>query len=112
MKNGKDLTSIPIATWKFNDLNEEEAFNIACCVNEVQETVLPHQDSMTYKFEHHQNYEAIINFQIKEPKLTAEEKLRQKEIKKEEKLAKKLAREARIAKHQNNAKKTSNPDKI
>ena len=105
MKNGKDLTSIPIATWKFNDLNEEEAFNIACCINEVQETVLPHQDTMTYKFKHHQHYEATINFLIKEPKLTAEEKLRQKEIKKEEKLAKKLAREARIAKHQNNAKK-------
>ena len=97
IRNGKDLTSIPVATWKFNDLTEEDAFNIACCTNEVQDTILPQQESMSYKFEHHKNYEATLSFYVKDPELTPEEKMREKEAKKEEKIAKKLAREARIA---------------
>ena len=112
IRNGKELTTIPIAKWKFNELNEEDAFNIACCVNEVQDTVLPHQESMTYKFELQQNYEGILSFYIKEPELTAEEKLRLKETKKEEKLAKKRAREARIAaRNQKNENNKQNSNK-
>jgi leucyl-tRNA synthetase len=117
LKNGKELTTIPVATWRFNDLNEEDAFNLACCVDVVQKTILPYQESMKYKFSSQPNYEAVIDFHVKAPELPFEEhearKKACKETKNEEKLAKKLAREARIAERQQAQKlKSENCDKI
>ena len=101
LRNGKELDTIPIAAWRFNDLTKDDALNIACCVDVVQENILPHQDSMKYNFTLQPDYEASIDFRIKEAPMTDEEKTRIKAAKKEEKQAKKLAREARIAQRDN-----------
>ena len=60
LKNGKELTTIPVAAWRFDELNEEDAFNLACCVDVVQETILPYQESMKYKFRTQPNYELSL----------------------------------------------------
>ena len=105
LRNGKELDTIPIAVWRFNDLTRDDALNIACCVDVVQENILPHQESMKYNFTLQPDYEASIDFRIKEAPMTDEEKNRIKAAKKEEKQAKKLAREARIAQRDNAQKR-------
>ena len=73
----------------------EEAFNIACCDENVQEKILA--KDFTHDFSKVEDYEASLNFHVIEEKtvLSQDEKERIKEEKKE---AKRLKVERRAAK--------------
>ena len=95
-RNGKWISEIPIALWKFKTLEAEEAYNIAYCDDKVQELVLS-QEFNQY-FSKSEDFEAVIDFRVKEPVLTDEEKKRLKEEAKEAKRLRKAKREAKKAK--------------
>ena len=95
-RNGKLISEVPIALWKFKTLEAEEAYNIAYCDDKVQELVLS-QEFNQY-FSKSEDFEAVIDFRVKEPVLTDEEKKRLKEEAKEAKRLRKAKREAKKAK--------------
>ena len=41
-KNGSDFAEVPLALWRFRQLkDDQDAFDIACCVESVQNEILP-----------------------------------------------------------------------
>ena len=109
-RNGKSISEVPIALWKFKTLEAEEAYNIAYCDEKVQELVL--SSEFQQKFSKLEDFEAVIDFSVKEAPLSAEEKQRLKDEAKEAKKLKKAKREAKKAKIEADlaAKKARNKD--
>ena len=109
-RNGKSISEVPIALWKFKTLEAEEAYNIAYCDEKVQELVL--SSEFQQKFCKLEDFEAVIDFSVKEAPLSAEEKQRLKDEAKEAKKLKKAKREAKKAKIEADlaAKKARNKD--
>ena len=101
--NHENLCEIPIALWKFKDLEQQEAFDIACCDNKVQEEILM-KEFKQGQFIKIDKYEAILNFTVVVPKLSPEEKERKKQEEKEAKRLKKEQKAIRKAKYEANIK--------
>ena len=79
--------------FRFRHLEAEEAFDIACCDEKVQELVLPRDFSHTFvKME---DYEAQLNFRVKR---SPEELKQMKQDKKDAKKLRKLKRKERLEK--------------
>ena len=82
-----------MAVWRFKQLEEQEAFDIACCVERVQNEIL-HLDNVKRTFTKEPEYEAYLDFEVELTKEEWEELKRQKAAKKkltQEKRAKKIA---------------------
>ena len=78
-------------------LTSEEAFDIACCDNHVQDLVLPKE--FTHNFAKVPDYEAVLNFSVpSDLMVTPEQKEELKRQKKEAKILKLQRREAKKAK--------------
>jgi len=102
--NKKELAKIPVVKWYFDSLTEEQAFDLSCHDNQIQEQVLPF-DISARNFNKVDGFEAVLELFYVKPegakKMLSEEeflkkKKAEKETKKQEKLAKKAAREERI----------------
>lgn len=103
MANKKEVARIPVAKWYFDTLTEEQAFDLACHDNSIQDNVLPH-DINTKNFSKVDGFEAVLELFFNRPEKSKEtmspeefekKKIADKLARKEEKLAKKAAREER-----------------
>jgi hypothetical protein len=103
---GRELARIPIARWKFDQLTEEEAFDLACHVPEVQSRVLPHTIHSKL-FTKHEAFEATLDIdyelgtetkveELLSPEEFKKKREEEKELRRQEKEAKKAARAKRI----------------
>lgn len=90
--NGELLKELPMAVWKVRCLDAEEAFNIACCDEKVQEVILPKH--FEYKFSKEEDLQANLSFKVE---LTREEILKKRQEEKEAKKLKKLMRNQKKA---------------
>jgi len=97
--NGEIISEIPIAVWKFRSLEAEEAFNIACCDEKVQNSIL--SKDFQHEFSKVCDLESEINFKFYDDSkaaVTKESRKKDKEDKKEAKRLKLLKREEKKAK--------------
>ena len=112
---GKELARVPVVRWKFDLLTEEDAFDLACHVPEVQSHVLPHVIRGKH-FTKHEAFEAILDLDEEVsaevpglPQLSAEElklqRQHEKEAKRRDKEVKKAARAKRIQEMEENEKR-------
>ena len=112
---GKELARVPVVRWKFDLLTEEDAFDLACHVPEVQSHVLPHVIRGKH-FTKHEAFEAILDLDYEVsaevpglPQLSAEElklqRQHEKEAKRRDKEVKKAARAKRIQEMEENEKR-------
>merc|ERR1712059_84444 len=94
----------------FDSLTEEQAFDLACHDNNVQDKVLPH-DIVKKTFEKREDFEAVLEIEFaweEEQKLRLDDeeflkvKAAKKEAKRLDKLAKKQQREERVKAYQEN----------
>jgi len=102
--NKKELVKIPVVKWYFDALTEDQAFDLACHENKIQDQVLPFNISSRV-FNKIDNFEATLELYFTgtedakttlSPEEFAKKKKADKLAKKQEKLAKKAAREERI----------------
>ena len=96
-KNGEDFVEVPVALWRFRQLKQEQdAFDIACCVESVQNEILPlvAQRETTRSFTMEEDYEAVLGFHYK---LTQEEIDEAKKLRREEKARKKERKASKLA---------------
>jgi len=104
--NKRELVKIPVVKWYFDTLTEDQAFDLACHENIIQDQVLPH-DIDSKIFSKIDGFEAVLELNYTGPvtvhpeKLLSPEEFKKKKAadklaKKQEKLAKKAAREERI----------------
>ena len=103
-KNDEVLSEIPVALWKFREMEAQDAFDLACCDNKVLDEILSKVKDFKHTFIKFQDYEAILNFHVPLPKLSKEEVKQMRQQEKEKKLLKKLAREKRKAKNEADVK--------
>ena len=59
LANKKEVVKIPVAKWYFDTLTEEQAFDLACHDNSIQDNVLPH-DVNTKNFSKIDGFEAVL----------------------------------------------------
>ena len=98
-KNNEPLSEIPIAVWKFNDLVAQDALDLACCDNKVQDEILV--KDFNHTFTKIKDYEATLNFVVE---VSHEEIKRKRQEEKEAKRLRKLKRQERKAKIEADAK--------
>merc|ERR1712059_133549 len=110
MANKKEVARLPVVKWYFDSLTEEQAFDLACHDNNVQDKVLPH-DIVKKTFEKREDFEAVLEIEFaweEEQKLRLDDeeflkvKAAKKEAKRLDKLAKKQQREERVKAYQEN----------
>ena len=91
---------------RFADLTEQDALDLACGVEEIQNGVL--REDFATSFVKVENFEATLDFSVREY-FDEETKKKRKEEKQKEKQRKKEEREKRIAMYNNSKKKKSEP---
>ena len=89
---------------RFADLTEQDALDLACGVEEIQNGVL--REDFATSFVKVENFEATLDFSVREY-FDDETKKKRKEEKQKEKQRKKEEREKRIAMYNNSKKKKS-----
>jgi len=115
--NNKVMAEMQMVKWRFDELTLDQAFDLACHENTVQESILPY-DILDKSLEIQEGYAAILNIQYKEPenlyKQTKEEfkvaKAKEKEEKRQMKEARRIKREETIRRlHEAEAAKAAKP---
>jgi len=95
-KNGDVMEEVPIAVWRFREMQEQEAFDLACCVPKVQDEILP-LDNVRRRFSKEVDYEAVLDFDFTLSKEQLQEKRRKIQEEKKRKKERKAAKLAKAA---------------
>eukprot|EP00088_Acartia_fossae_P007821 TRINITY_DN13667_c0_g1_i5.p1 TRINITY_DN13667_c0_g1~~TRINITY_DN13667_c0_g1_i5.p1 ORF type:complete len:354 (-),score=82.50 TRINITY_DN13667_c0_g1_i5:76-1023(-) len=107
--NGKDMGTLDIAKWKFDDLTEDAAFDLACHHPSIQEEVLPHE-IIKKDFSFVEDFEASLTLIYRQDKEIFDREAMLKK-KAEAKEAKKAAKAERMARRAENIKRVQELEK-